>query len=399
MGSLVAWVDSSPEEAERMKRVAALFKDADTLDELGMASLRDAFSNYFFPGTSVAMTRLKYFLFVPWLYQKLDGKRVSAEAVRDRLWKLEVKLIDELLKSDDTRSVIGAVSRETLKRYPSDIYWWPLESWGIRNVSMSRAEYHQSFDALRAIRQGVLRPDDQGIPIDRKVVWHEGLPPAPPDFPENARLRLSSSEAAYIRDRILNMHTGTLLAHVASGPGASSVAFAWLYPQFADLPKELQEVLVLARRFASVVMGANALYYLLLAESSNHPNSKRWKSDCEQQLKAWAQRDRDDLLAFDPQELWRFAERQQASVKQATGPFIEAFIRKLQELGPADAIGTRDVRSLVRNQEKSVKGHRARLGDKRALDRWEGGTADYMTYRWQTVQGLMRDLFDGLEGE
>ena len=114
---------------------------------------------------------------------------------------------------------------------------------------------------------------------------------------------------------------------------------------------------------------------------------------------AQAQRDRDDLLAFDPQELWRFAERQQASVKQATGPFIEAFIRKLQELGPADAIGTRDVRSLVRNQEKSVKGHRARLGDKRALDRWEGGTADYMTYRWQTVQGLMRDLFDGLEGE
>lgn len=40
-----------------------------TLDELGIGSIRDTFSDELFPGTSTIQTRARYFLFVPWIMQ------------------------------------------------------------------------------------------------------------------------------------------------------------------------------------------------------------------------------------------------------------------------------------------------------------------------------------------
>ena len=34
------------------------------VDEIGIGLIRDAFANYFFPGTSTVQTRAKYFLIV-----------------------------------------------------------------------------------------------------------------------------------------------------------------------------------------------------------------------------------------------------------------------------------------------------------------------------------------------
>jgi hypothetical protein len=40
------------------------FNEQGSVDELGLGSLRDAISNTLFPGTSVLLTRLRYFLFI-----------------------------------------------------------------------------------------------------------------------------------------------------------------------------------------------------------------------------------------------------------------------------------------------------------------------------------------------
>ena len=49
-----------------------LFGEHDTRDELGIGSVRDAFADTLFPGTSTITTRARYFLLVPWTYQRLE---------------------------------------------------------------------------------------------------------------------------------------------------------------------------------------------------------------------------------------------------------------------------------------------------------------------------------------
>ena len=68
MPSLIAWLDSTPEEQKAARELVAMFSDKESRDELGIGPIRDAFSDLLFPGTSVLQTRARYYLFVPWCY-------------------------------------------------------------------------------------------------------------------------------------------------------------------------------------------------------------------------------------------------------------------------------------------------------------------------------------------
>ena len=71
--SQFVWLDYSERERRKMLDVVDLFREHDTRDELGIGSVRDTFADLFFPGTSTIMTRARYFLLVPWTYQRLES--------------------------------------------------------------------------------------------------------------------------------------------------------------------------------------------------------------------------------------------------------------------------------------------------------------------------------------
>ena len=60
--SAFVWLDYSERERRKMLDVVDLFREHDTRDELGIGSVRDAFADLLFPGTSTIMTRARYFL-------------------------------------------------------------------------------------------------------------------------------------------------------------------------------------------------------------------------------------------------------------------------------------------------------------------------------------------------
>ena len=62
--SAFVWLDYSERERRKMLDVVDLFREHDTRDELGIGSVRDAFADMLFPGTSTIMTRARYFLLV-----------------------------------------------------------------------------------------------------------------------------------------------------------------------------------------------------------------------------------------------------------------------------------------------------------------------------------------------
>ena len=130
MQPTLTWVDLTANDRDKMRRVLDLFTEQGTLDEMGLGSLRDTVSDALFPGTSYIQTRLRYVLFVPWIYQRLEDKRVSSADVERAGRKAEIDLIGPLEKSDDNQGIIGVRARGVLARLPSTLYWSALTRWG-----------------------------------------------------------------------------------------------------------------------------------------------------------------------------------------------------------------------------------------------------------------------------
>jgi Family of unknown function (DUF6361) len=84
MMSAFVWLDYSERERRKMLDAVDAFREHDTRDELGIGSVRDAFADMLFPGTSTIMTRVRYFLLVPWPYQRLERLRVRSAEIAAR---------------------------------------------------------------------------------------------------------------------------------------------------------------------------------------------------------------------------------------------------------------------------------------------------------------------------
>ena len=71
----LGWIDFSKEDRQKAFDVINLLSEQGAVDELGIGVIRDAFANYFFPGTSTIQTRAKYFLIVPYMLREaVDGR-------------------------------------------------------------------------------------------------------------------------------------------------------------------------------------------------------------------------------------------------------------------------------------------------------------------------------------
>lgn len=72
----IGWVDFSKADREKVFDVMNLLQEQGAVDEIGIGLVRDAFANYFFPGTSTVQTRGKYFLIVPYILQEAVSWRL-----------------------------------------------------------------------------------------------------------------------------------------------------------------------------------------------------------------------------------------------------------------------------------------------------------------------------------
>src|SRR3954454_12078852 len=93
----VGWIAGSL--AERDAALALLGADgpAEPRDELGIAPLRDALANAFFPGITTLQTRAKYFLLVPAMYARIESDARLRRRPYDAIAALEAEVLYALL--------------------------------------------------------------------------------------------------------------------------------------------------------------------------------------------------------------------------------------------------------------------------------------------------------------
>ena len=158
--SSFAWLDFSESDRRNALDVIDLFREQGTVDELGIGTVRDGIADLLFPGTSTIMTRARYYLFVPWMYRKLEARKVASNQIAQVARKEELALVEVLAKSDDLNGVIGIQARSRLRRLPSTIYWAGLAQLGIRRNGTAIDGYHRSLDSFYALGGTVIRGDD-----------------------------------------------------------------------------------------------------------------------------------------------------------------------------------------------------------------------------------------------
>ncbi len=269
MPSTFTWLDYPEHERRKMLDVIELFGERTTRDELGLGGVRDAFADLLFPGTSTIQTRAKYFLFVPWIYLALESKHVSSAAIETRLRKAESELMQILAHSGDTSGLIGRRAKENVRRLPSSVYWQGLVTWGIRLFAGSQDEYHRGLDVFYARRQGRRSArneyEGEGIPEPELLNWHSGLPSPAEDFPSHESFALRKQDADYLRERVLTKCPNSLLAYLLRERiPVADYEFAWELE--APMPSALRDWLVHSQNFSEVMLGAQLLYNLMIAE-------------------------------------------------------------------------------------------------------------------------------------
>lgn len=401
MTSTFTWLDHSDRERQRVLDAIDRFKETDTRDELGLGSIRDAFADLFFPGTSVIQTRARYFFFVPWMYMELERLRVPSAEMEAKARKAETRLIQVLKQSEDPSGTLGSRAGDTLKRLPSNVYWMGLRSWKIRLFDGSQDDYHRSLDRFHATRSAARRDDDNELVTGGlRRNWHADIPEAAPGFPAEATFAMTRAEAQYLVDRIQLAAPGSMLAFLARHGQPADVAFAWEHPQLGEMPADVRHALAHARLLAETMQGAAWLYNVLLAEqrskSTGHNDEvERFRSS----LTSWAaeislrQRDIDE---WDRRAFWRLV-RGVGRVSATTETFVENWIRLAPWALPGGGADDRSARELVRQRELQLKGGRARLKSVEALERWggESGTAR-LDYRWRSARRLIEDIYAAL---
>jgi hypothetical protein len=402
--SSFGWLDHSEAQRRQMLEIVDLFRDKGTLDELGFGSIRDAFSDHFFPGTSTLYTRARYFFFVPWIYLRIERDRVPYAQVEARARADQAALARALQKGGegDAQGVIGIQAGEALQRTPAAIYWAGLKRFRIWRFPGSLAQY---YAAVRRAGPGAaaVRSDD-GELVERGAVlgWHADLPREPQGLLESAKLALTSEEADYLRERIRSETEGSLLAFCIDGSRRiGRIDVPWQHPDLATFPLQLRRDLEHGHRFAVVFYGAVLLYNLMLAEKAAQAGVPIPGGLAEQrrtELTTWAaeRATQVGISRWKMTEFWDTVMGNGHQVSYPTRQFVEGLVAIVQEDPHALADHPR-ARQMIEQRELSLKGGLARLTHRRALERFNGSAGLYeQTYRWQNVKRILADMHTGL---
>jgi hypothetical protein len=400
MPSVFAWVDFAEEDRRKMAVVIDLFREQDTRDELGLGAIRDAFADLMFPGTSTIQTRARYFLFVPWIYRRHEDRATAGADVARKVRADEVKLIDALVSGGERDGVIGFEKRAQLQRHASSIYWAGLGVLRVRRYIGSQDQYHRSWDSLLRRNRNVIL-DDDGEPLERELGadWDPALPGPPADFLEKVTLNLSKAEAEYLQQRILDLG-GTLLGHLVSRtvPAIDS-EFPWTHPQYDGYPSAQRKIVEHSRLFSESMHGAALLYNLMLAETRG---DDELRAAYRELFSSWSGLMVGRAAAFRDwrrDAFWTLLGTTPAHIGFRTHRFVDAWLdRVLGEKNPGGLADASDSRVLITERERILKRARARLGNPRALERWNGSAgAQQLNYRWHRVRAIVADILRGLE--
>ena len=136
----LGWIDFSKEDRQKAFDVIKLLSEQGAVDELGIGVIRDAFANYFFPGTSTIQTRAKYFLIVPYMLTVSPFNSKQEQTLSEHIEFSEL----EILQLSEFYEITARSGDDTIRRIimiPTSGFPDDRESAAVNSVVKDRASF------------------------------------------------------------------------------------------------------------------------------------------------------------------------------------------------------------------------------------------------------------------
>lgn len=220
----IGWIDFTHEDRKKTLTILQTLRDEGAVDELGIGVIRDAFADYFFPGTSTLHTRAKYLLLVPYIVSDVLNKRKgrNAESLLHSINEKERVCAYKLFQKH--RKGQGVIGQDAdlenggwVQRAPSDIYWNGIRTFKIFDSGderLSLKNYVRRYCESKvngSTNPGCPGDDECGTDDDYENGNYENVKNFPvfdieevysDNWEKNLNIALTKAEAVFLRKKI-----------------------------------------------------------------------------------------------------------------------------------------------------------------------------------------------------
>lgn len=389
--SSLAWIDFDEAERQRTQRIIALFQERESRDELGLGAIRDSIADHLFPGTSTIQTRLRYMLFIPWLFHMVESVDIPEIRRREEARNLEIRLARALSAGGESLGIFGRVAGTQLQRLPSSVYWAGLGAWGIRLFLGSIDSYFASVSSLKR-PHGIPAGEDPALTERASALWSPTLPAPPNDLLDRTVFRLTVDEAQFIIDRLIAKQPLALLTMLAQEGSDAESDYIWTHPHLTAFQEPARSLVRHGEIFSHLMHGAALLYNLTLSELRERDD---WIADYRERLQRWAgELDLVALRTWSLDDFWNTVQHPAHNIL----PTAMRFVSQWRDLVNNDATRIASLpvaRAIVKERERRLKTSQSRYANHAVRDRWNGASGvNRLSFRWSQVQSYLRDLAD-----
>ena len=392
----LGWIDFSKKERNKVLNVLELLSEPGTLDELGIAPIRDGFANVFFPGTSTIQTRAKYFLIVPYALKDLE---YSTETNPNRILRIfdEVECnCGKLLMSagGDTDGIIGSRSLardKWVKRTPADIYWAGLRYYGIfTGGTLSLSEYIRAMCALKNQKSTIAKLGNRNDNADadevddkdagdlfRMQFWK--IPTYQDNWMNDISIKLTKEEGSFLKGQIIASYPDSMLAYILKNDVTEifeAKAFQQLKTLIPSFPEQIQDDYALAFDFSRFLFVLRGVYNMIVSDNRNQEANTLWEELFP------------DLSIRAEVDLERIFARLKAYRNVSLCKFLQMSQKLMRE---SDLEG---LKAEIKRRERELKKSRAKTLHPGSFDPddWFGG--EELDYRFNNAKVIINDIFE-----
>lgn len=392
----LGWIDFSKTERNKILSVLDLLSESGTLDELGIAPIRDGFANLFFPGTSTIQTRAKYFFLVPYALKDLElSNETNPNRFLRALNETEKMCGETLLDiNPNENGIIGKRSLQGgkwVKRTPADIYWAGLRKYGIftgGNISLS--EYVRASCAIKNQKSNLTKLGNRNDSVEENETDDKNagnifkmqfwkMPLYQRSWRDKIQMSLTKEEGEFLREQIISTCPDSMLSYILENRMTEILDLE----NFSDLgaiinkfPKQMQDEYALALSFSDFLFVARTLYNIIISDGQNVQANDIFE-DLKEIMAELADIDIDFIFT----KLYIYKTD------------LKNFIKKLQEGMRNNDV--EEMKKAIKAREIMLKGQSraktAHPGEFNPNDWIGGGELDY---RFNNAKTIIRDIFE-----
>lgn len=409
----LTWVDFDSDQKKKMAEVIRLFSEQGVRDELGFGIVRDIIADKLFPGTSTIQTRAKYFLFVPYIFLKLQNEASKTKKLRnspERMMKFveeeEQKLRNHLVSLPDNSGTFGK-RNENLERYPNEVYWAGLKKWGIFRDEISRSSYYEELcERIQIFKDWDKKHKDDENDYSQRPAkfWNEEIEKLFNDqkVRELFSFELHPKESAFLSSQINECCNGSLLNCILKNEiQIGEVEIFWDLKTRKVINDEFKDILYHSKNFSVLVCGAVRAYFYFCAVKLDISLVEDYQNYFEEWF---IEAKKSEFSDWDIEKFYSYLNTLDGKANVHMTKFFSSQLKKEfdESLTFRNMLDSDSFLNLIRKRELNLKKmKRSRLSNDEPLKRW-GNSLDGVAFkaygpdfRWRQSKRIILDIFAG----